>query len=133
MTATQPSLFDPPPAMYSAGTLAGHARGRETSRTAARDLDESLAARQKQVLACLRMWGPLCGDEVASMLRLPVTSVRPRIRELCIAEKVEEVLPRRVSPLTGKKQIAWRAKLGAHAGNDAVESGQLSHTAKSAA
>lgn len=90
---------------YGDGTAAGW-KARDTSREAASDLGASLERRQRQVYRVLLKRGPLCCDEVAEILGIPVTSVRPRVTEMTIRGLVRPD-GRRISPITNKSQIAW--------------------------
>jgi predicted ArsR family transcriptional regulator len=77
---TQLSLLSPPPATYSAGTLAGR-RNLETSRDAAVAIDRVLNERQLEVLKALVVLKSASADEVATAVGRRVTSVRPRMTE----------------------------------------------------
>lgn len=65
---------------------AGYQKGSDTSKEAAEKLTNSgkLARMRKQVLDVFNksLFG-LTADEVATIMGLPVTSVRPRVTELC--------------------------------------------------
>lgn len=59
-------LFDQPVGLYHGSP--GHAKGSDTSRAAAEIVHETLAERQRRVLAVLRTRGPSTGQEIANVL-----------------------------------------------------------------
>lgn len=80
-----------------------------TSRQAALAIEQDAPRLRRQVLRCLRVFGPHTADEIAGILALSVLSVRPRVTECRALGYIEPTGQRRRNG-SGRAAHVWRLK-----------------------